>query len=220
MNEAENVLLSRQTNPCDPGAQKERPAYGLDSANNVLSWYVRHTFSRSDTSEAGRLTEVSTLFQEVQEARFAAAQIRLELGLPAKRVEIIGPADLAVLHRLKRRQQGFENALANSSVLLAMCGFIIGVLFSSGLIAAGVKWAVSSPYLTLLTGSIFGVMSGYILGGLITLLPERNMFLHQLEEAVEDGQWAVIAYPVNLEEKQRVMDVFKRTGGQMVHALW
>jgi hypothetical protein len=40
-----------------------------------------------------------------------------------------------------------------------------------------------------------------------------------VEEAVQEGRWAVIVHPVDHDEEERALDVLEHTSGEVVHTL-
>jgi hypothetical protein len=58
-----------------------------------------------------------------------------------------------------------------------------------------------------------------MVGGLISIRPDRSLLDAKVETAVEQGRWAVVVHPVNRGEEKRALNVLEHTGGEVVHTL-
>lgn len=58
-----------------------------------------------------------------------------------------------------------------------------------------------------------------MLGGLVSMRPDRTLLDVKVEDAVEKGRWAVIVHPVDRDEEERARDVLEHTSGEAVRTL-
>lgn len=165
------------------------------------------------------LTTVAALFGQAQDARDAAEHIVRDARLPEKQVKVLGPGDPTLERKLEPEEPGIVHTLIKSHVTLGVLGLIAGLLFGGVLILAGVGWAVASPFYTVGVAAVFGAAGGMMVGGLISIRPDRSLLDAKVETAVQQGRWAVIVHPVNRGEEKRALNVLEHTSGEVVHTL-
>jgi hypothetical protein len=165
------------------------------------------------------LTTVAALFGQAQEARDAAEHIVRDAHVPEKHVKVMGPGDPSMERKLEPEERGIVHTLIKSHTTLGTLGLIVGLLAGGALILGGVGWAVASPFFTLGMAAIFGALGGMMLGGLVSIRPDRTMLDTKVEEAVQEGRWAVVVHPEDHDEEERAMDVLEHTNGEVVHSI-
>jgi hypothetical protein len=165
------------------------------------------------------LTTVAALFGQAQDARDAAEHVVQDGRLPAEQVKVMGPGDPAIERKLEPEEPGIFHTLIKAHVVLGIVGVIGGLLLAWVLYSAGVGFAVSSPFYTFVILGIFGLLGGLMLGGLVTIRPDRTLLDTKVEEAVYEGQWAVVVHPTNRGQEERARDVLEHSGGQVVRTL-
>jgi hypothetical protein len=165
------------------------------------------------------LTTVAALFGQAQDARNAAERIVKDAHLPAQEVKVLGPGDSTLEQKLEPEERGIVHTLIKSHATLGTLGLIVGLLIGGALILGGVGWAVSSPFYTLILAAVFGVLGGMMLGGLVSMRPDRTLLDTKVEAAVQEGRWAVVVHPVNHGEEERALDVLEHSNGEVIHTL-
>lgn len=73
--------------------------------------------------------------------------------------------------------------------------------------------------MTVSVAAVFGAVGGMMLGGLVSMRPDRALLDTKVEEAVQEGRWAVVVHPVDHDEEERARDVLEHTSGEVVHTL-
>ena len=165
------------------------------------------------------LTTVAALFGQAQDARNAAEHVVRDARLPEKQVKVVGPGDPSLERKLEPEESGIVHTLIRSHIALGILGLIVGMLIAGALILGGVGWAVASPYYTFGVAAIFFAVGGMMLGGLVSIRPDRAVLDTTVEAAVQEGRWAVVVHPVNHKEEERALDVLEHTTGEVVHSL-
>ncbi|MBU1223986.1 MAG: riboflavin biosynthesis protein RibA [Gammaproteobacteria bacterium] len=165
------------------------------------------------------LTTVAALFGQAQDARDAAEHVVRDAHLPEKRVKVLGPGVPGVERKLEPEEAGIVHTLIKTHVALGIIGLIVGLLGGGALVLGGVGWAAASPYMTVSVAAAFGAVGGMMLGGLVSMRPDRALLDTKVEEAVEEGRWAVVVHPVDHDEEERALDVLEHTSGEVVHTL-
>ena len=90
---------------------------------------------------------------------------------------------------------------------MGITGLVVGLLASGALILAGVPFAVSSPYYTVILAAIFGALGGMMTGGLVSIRPDHDVLITKVEDAVHEGHWAVVVHPTDHDQEERARDV-------------
>lgn len=165
------------------------------------------------------LTTVAALFGQAQDARDAAAHVVRDARLPEKRVSVLGPGVPGVERKLEPEEPGIVHTLIKSHTTLGVLGLVVGLLIGGVLILAGVGWAAASPFFTIGLAAIFGAVGGMMLGGLVSMRPDRTLLDTKVESAVQEGRWAVVVHPVDQGEEERAMDVLEHSNGEVIHTL-
>lgn len=165
------------------------------------------------------LTTVAALFGQAQDARNAAERIVKDAHLPEKEVKVLGPGDPTLERKLEPEERGIVHTLIRSHTALGIGGLIVGLLIGGALILGGVGWAVASPFYTLGVSAVFFAVGGMMLGGLVSIRPDRAVLDTKVETAVQEGRWAVVVHPLNHSEEERALDVLEHSNGEVVHTL-
>jgi hypothetical protein len=165
------------------------------------------------------LTTVAALFGQAQDARDAAEHVVRDARLPEKRVSVLGPGVPGVERKLEPEEPGIVHTLIKSHTTLGVLGLVVGLLIGGVLILAGVGWAAASPFFTIGLAAIFGAVGGMMLGGLVSMRPDRTLLDTTVESAVQEGRWAVVVHPVDQGEEERAMDVLEHSNGEVIHTL-
>lgn len=165
------------------------------------------------------LTKVAGLFSRGTDARAAAEHVVSDARLPPTQVKVVGPGDRAIERKLEPEQAGIFHTMIRAHVVLGSIGLLGGLLLGWVLILGGVGFAVASPYFTLGVVGVFGMIGGLLLGGLVTLRPDHTLLISKVEQAVDEGHWAVVVHPLNAEQEKRAVDELQHAGGEVVRAL-
>ena len=165
------------------------------------------------------LTKMAALFGQAQDARAAAEHVVNDARLPIAQVKVIGPDDPALSPKLEPEEPGIVHTLIRSHTTLGIAGLVVGLLASGALILAGVPFAVSSPYYTVILAAIFGALGGMMTGGLVSIRPDHDVLITKVEDAVHEGHWAVVVHPTDHDQEERARDVLEHSGGEVVKTL-
>lgn len=165
------------------------------------------------------LSMVVGIFDQAQQARDAAQHVVDEGRLARKQVEVVGPGDPAVEQKLEPEEAGIFRTAVKAHITLGIVGMLVGLALAAALLVAGVDFVISSPYFTFIIGAVFGAMFGAMFGGLVTLRPDHDMAIVKVEEAVQEGHWAVVVHPVNHDQEARARNVLEHATGAVTGTL-
>ena len=163
------------------------------------------------------LSKVAGVFDEGQEARSVMEEILHEAVLDPVQVQVVRPNDPAVGNKLEPEETGIARTLIRAHITLGLVGLIAGLAFAAVLILSGVDFARSSPYYTVILAAGFGTAVGMMFGGLVTLRPDHDLLIYEVEEAAQQCHWAVVVHPVDHEQEMRARQVIERSHGHLVH---
>ena len=164
------------------------------------------------------LTTVAALFGQARDAQDAAEQVVRDARLPTTQVKSSSPDDPAAEQKLEPPEMGIRHTLLRSHAVLGIVGLVIGLLIAWLLISQA-AFAASSPDHTLGVFGGLGLLLGLMTGGLVTRRPDRGVLDVQVEQAVQDGQWAVVVHPIDRGQGERARDALEHSGGKVFHSL-
>ena len=162
------------------------------------------------------LSKVAGVFDEGEEARAVAKEILGEGALGADQVKLVGPDDPAVERKLEPEEAGIARTLIHSHIALGIVGLIVGLVVAAALLLSGVTFARASPYYTVIITAGFGAVVGMMFGGLVSLRPDHDVLITEVEEAAHHGHWAVVVHPANHAQEMRARDVIGHSHGHLV----
>jgi hypothetical protein len=165
------------------------------------------------------LTTVAALFGQAQDARDAAEHVVRDARLSTEQVKVLGPGDPVMEKKLEPEEPGIVRTVIKAHIALGIVGLILGLLIAWLLIVAEVGFAVSSPYYVYVVLGVFGLLGGLMSGGLVSIRPDRTILDVKVEEAVHEGQWAVVVHPTDRGQEERALDVLEHSGGDVVQTL-
>lgn len=164
-------------------------------------------------------SKVAGIFPSETAARDAAAAIRQSLGLTDAQVQVVTAADPAPGRKLEPEGRGIFRTLIVAHVKLGIVGAVVGAVFFAALWALGFELFVAHPVIVALASIGLGALAGLLLGGLVTLRPDHDAYIHGVLDALEQGKAAVVVHAFSGEERSRAEDALKRHGADTFRTL-
>lgn len=165
------------------------------------------------------ITLVAGVFDDSKSAGRAARAVSYALPDPCNDVDIVRPGDPSLAHKLEPDTRGIWRTLVRAHYKLGLVGLVLGATLGGALLAMGWPGAVSSPGLTLIFASTFGMFGGLMLAGLVTLRPDHGQVISKVRDALTTGQWSVVAHPIDRSAADLAGETLKRAGGDVVRSL-
>lgn len=162
------------------------------------------------------LTVVAAVFTDAGSAFRAADLLRAREEAHDLAVDVVHPGDVDLVDKLEPESQGIFRTALRAHGWMGLAFLLVGTLGGIGLIASGWAAAVASPWMTLLFTSTIGGFAGLLLGGLLTLRPDRGAVIHRVREACRCGRWAVVAHPLDVEQARLARRQLSTAGGWVV----
>lgn len=163
--------------------------------------------------------KVAAIFAGVQQAEQAAERVRVALDLPPAQVQVVRPGEYRPGHKLEPESHGIFRTLVIAHARLGIAGAVAGAALFGLLLWLAVPWVANSPWLAFAVFTGFGATAGLMLGGLVTLRPDHDLYLLAVQEALRAGRSAVIVHARSVEEQRRAEAALQQEGGETVRTL-
>lgn len=164
-------------------------------------------------------SKVAAIFVSVEGARAAATRLRDELRLEPAQVQLILPGDRRAGRRLEPESHGIFVTLLRAHAALGIAGAVAGLGVFGALWASGVPFVVASPVLAGIAIVFLATMAGLMLGGLMTLRPDHDVYIHKVREACAGGRSAVVVHAYTPEQRAQAEALLKTASGDVVGTL-
>lgn len=95
-------------------------------------------------------------------------------------------------------------------------GAVLGALVYGLLMWLGATVIASSPLMSGVVFGFFGAIAGLMPGGLVTLRPDQDRYVHATRDAIADGRTTVVVHALTGEEADRAsppIELVDSTGG-------
>lgn len=167
-------------------------------------------FGERSTSKA------AATFASETAARHAADQLRSVLGLGQAQVQVITPNDRNAGRKLQPEDKGIERTLIRTHAVMGAAGLVLGLVVFGVLWAMGVAMIVNSPYMSLGSLLVFGLVGGLMFGGFLSLRPDQDAYIRTVYDAMGDGRSAVVVHAFSEEQKNQAAELLKTHSGEVV----
>lgn len=164
-------------------------------------------------------TLIAALYPDCMAATRAAQLLASQVSLADWQLSVIHPGDPFVINKAEPERRGIWHTVLRSHGWLGLAGFAIGLLGGGVMVRMDWFGASGTPGTVLATLSAFAAMAGLMLAGLISLRPDHGYVLARLHQALESGQWAVIARPANALQKRAALAALDSSGGRVLRSL-
>ncbi len=162
---------------------------------------------------------VSAVFPNQKAADEASEALGNEARLDREQIELVEPDDPGLERKVEHETTNIAWTLARSHVGLGVIGFIVGLVFAAVLWGAGFDFATARPgWLFILAGAV-GAVIGLLAAGLVTVRPDHEPMILRAEQASERGQWTVVAYARDEDEKHRVDEILGERSVRVTESL-
>ncbi len=176
---------------------------------NVISVF---TGERSDS-------KIAAIFADEAAARAVAQRTQQALALSPSQVLVLTPADRHPGRKLEPEGRRIFHTLLISHFRLGLLGmaagavvFALAYLSGAALIRSEAVWAAG-----LLVA--FGGVAGLLAGGLLTLRPDHTPLLAKVNDALEQGQCAVVVHPFDDGQRDRAQRFLSQLTDDTVRTL-
>lgn len=164
-------------------------------------------------------SKLVAVFAAPEVARDAAAAAVAQLSLQPAQVRVIAPGAADVGIQLEPEGGGIRRTLIVAHLWLGVAGVVAGALVFVLLVALGVQFVVSSPWAAGLALVGFGGVAGLLLGGLVSLRPDHDPYIHATRDALATGRTAVVVHALSAAQRARAAELMAAQGGEVTQTL-
>ena len=161
-------------------------------------------------------SKVAAVFANATAAGEVAARLRSTLQLSEAQVQVITPTDRHPGRMLEPESRGIWRTIVRSHVRLGALGAVAGAVAFAVLWARGLPWIVNSAVMAACVLVGFGTVAGLLLGGLLTLRPDHDLYIIKVLEALADGRSAVVVHAFSREQNAQAAALLSEAHGEVV----
>ncbi|RYZ70755.1 MAG: riboflavin biosynthesis protein RibA [Lysobacteraceae bacterium] len=163
--------------------------------------------------------KVAAIFPSADAASAAAARVRQALGLADAQVQVLRPGEKSAGVKLEPESHGIFRTMLRAHAKLGVLGAVLGMVAFAVMYAMGIPMIVQSAVAAFLVLLFFGAVAGLFLGGLFTLRPDQDRYVHSVLSALAQGQSAVVVHAFDAEQRARAETLLQQEGEQTVASL-
>lgn len=163
--------------------------------------------------------KVAAIFADAGQARRVADSLRDTLALPPTHVTVVTPDTRRPGRRLEPESRGIWATALKAHAALGVAGFLAGLLIFWVLWQMDLPLIVSNPLPAVGAIVFFSTMSGMMLGGLVTLRPDHDVYIMKVLDACRDGRSAAIVHARTADELEAARTALGEAGGEVVATL-
>lgn len=164
-------------------------------------------------------SKVAAIFADEATARAVAASVQGTLQLTDAQVQVISPSDDRPGRKLEPESDGIFRTIIRTHVILGVLGAVAGAAAFGVLWAMAVPMIVNSAALAATVIVVFGVVTGLMLGGLVSLRPDHDRYIAKVFEAIDEGRSAVVVHAFSREQNSQAESLLKAASGEVVATL-
>lgn len=164
-------------------------------------------------------SKLVAVFAGPRQARDAAASALAALALQPAQVKVLTPDTADVGIRLEPEGGGIRRTLVVAHLWLGLAGLLAGGLLFGLLVALDLPFVVASPWAAGLAMVGFGAIAGLLLGGLVSLRPDHDPYIHAARDAIAAGRGAVVVHALSAEQQAEAARFLEGRGGDVTRTL-
>lgn len=164
-------------------------------------------------------SKVAAVFANASAATEVAARLRSTLQLSEAQVQVITPSDPQPGRKLEPESRGIFLTIIRAHVRLAALGAVTGAVAFAVLWARGLPLIVNSAVLAACVMVAFGTVAGLMLGGLLSLRPDHDLYINKVREALADGRSAVVVHAFSREQNAQAAALLSEAHGEVISTL-
>lgn len=164
-------------------------------------------------------SKVAAIFADETAARAVAMRVQTTLQLTDAQVQVITPADRKPGRKLEPESDGIFHTILRTHAVLCLLGAVAGAVVFGVLWAMAVPMIVNSAVMAAAVIVVFGAVAGLMLGGLVSLRPDHDLYINKVFDALGEGHSAVVVHAFSREQNAQAEALLKAASGEVVATL-
>lgn len=164
-------------------------------------------------------SKLAAVFPHEGAARAAAQALSATLSLGPTQVQVITPTEQHPGRKLEPESSGIWRTIVIAHVRLGIVGAVAGVLLFAVLYAMGFAFIVNSPVAAGLSLLFFGAVAGLMLGGLVSLRPDHDLYVEAARDAMAEGNTTVVVHAFSADQRDQAAELLRAQGGDVTSTL-
>ncbi|MGJ4728194.1 hypothetical protein [Luteimonas sp. SDU101] len=175
----------------------------------------------SDIPVTGEVSnsKLAAVFDSRRAAHEAAAAMCREMDIALPQVKLVGPDSTHVDIQLEPEGGGIWRTIVVAHMWLGLWGAVLGLLAFGLLYWGQVPFIVQSPIAAVLVLLFFGATAGLLLGGLVSLRPDHDRYIHATHDAMAQGRTTVVVHALSREQCSRAAAFLSARGADVTQTL-
>ncbi len=164
-------------------------------------------------------SKVAAICPTRRDAERVAADVTRVLGADAARITVLSSSTPAPGRRLEPESSGILRTIVIAHSKLALVGLGAGLVFFAILYVIGIPAVTASWPYALVACAGFGGLAGLLLGGLVSLRPDHDPYIHSVRAALAREESAVVVHAVSDAERDHAKAFFEAHGLRCISTL-
>lgn len=175
----------------------------------------------SDNPVTGEVSnsKLAAVFDTDGQARDAAAALIAATGLQAAQVKLIPPDEPDANIKLEPEGQGIWRTIVTAHVRLGILGAVLGGVAFAIMMWIGLPFVTRSPVAAGLVTVSFGAVAGLLFGGLVSIRPDHDRYVHATHDAMDARRTTVVVHALSREQLQQAKALLAERGGEVTATL-
>lgn len=175
----------------------------------------------SDNPVTGEVSnsKLAAVFDSEVAARAAVDAVVSGAGLQPAQVKLVTPTEPHPNIKLQPEGQGIWRTLVIAHRRLGIAGVAAGALVWAVLMWLNVTLIVSSALVAGVVFVFFGGIAGLLLGGLVALRPDQDLYVLATQDAIAHCRFTVAVHALSAEEADRAATVLSGLGAEVTRTL-
>lgn len=163
-------------------------------------------------------TKIAGIYNSEPQAQRAAEVILRNPSMNGYRVKILHPYEANAQSGTIIKAQS-DKSIIESHLILASLGAFVGLMVYAILLWSNNPSIISTPLESLVALIGFGITSGLLLSGFLSLPPEHIRLMGKIKEQLELGNYAVIVHRIDDSDTQRAIDSVRDSTNMFIRTL-
>lgn len=164
-------------------------------------------------------SKLAAVFGSDQAARAAARALQDEASLQPAQVQVVTPADTHADRKLEPESRGIWHTIVTAHVRLGIAGLVAGLVVFAVMMLLDIPFITQSPWAAAAVIASFGGVAGLLLGGLVSLRPDHDRYIHATRDAMAERRTTVVVHAFSIEQAAKAEEILAGRGGEVTRTL-